>query len=344
MRLRPRRELAPFASLALDGIHREYPNQISHLLLDDGDIRPPRELTPIFFGCFDWHSAVHGHWLLARVAHLQPESPIAERARLALDESFTGERVAGELQYLGQPERSEFERPYGLAWFLQLMTELRTWEGGASHARRLAPLETIVSERLLAWIQRLPYPVRSGEHSQTAFALGLIVDWARESDQIDLLELYTRRSLDFFGADRRGPLNYEPSGHDFLSPCLAEADLLRRVLKPDDFSAWLDNFLPDLGTATVSLAPVSSPDPADGKLSHLDGLNLSRAWMLDGIAAGLPPADPRRNHLLDLSYHHGTLGLHATTGEHYAGGHWLGTFATYWLTGRGLCVSNPAIP
>lgn len=331
-----------FADLALGCVHREYPNKIAHVLSSDADVKPPRELTPAFFGCFDWHSSVHGHWLLARLARTFPEAPFAAGARAALARSLTPANMAREAAYLGAASRPEFERPYGLAWLLQLATELREWDDPQARAwsQALEPLERASAARLTAWLPKLTYPIRAGEHSQTAFALGLVTDWARRAGDADMLKLVETTVRAHHLGDRGCPLGYEPSGQDFLSPCLAEADLVRRFLPPTELAAWLGGLLPtiplDGSTGWLPVAAVS--DRADGKLAHLDGLNLSRAWMLEGIAAGLPGGDPRVRTLRATAALHRAAGLAAVTGEHYEGGHWLGSFAVYLVTGRGLQV------
>jgi hypothetical protein len=329
-----------FARLALACVHQEYPNKISHTLQGDADARVPRELTPAFYGCYDWHSSVHGHWLLARVARLAPDAAFAADARAALARSLAPEKLAAEVSYLEGKGRASFERPYGLAWLLQLAAEIREWDTPQARtwAEGLAPLERAAALRLREWLPKLTHPVRIGEHSQTAFGLGLVLDWARTAGDAEMEALVTSRSRDFFAADRDCPLAYEPSGEDFLSPCLGEADLMRRVLKPAEYARWLDAFLPGLprdGGASW-LAPGIVSDPSDPKLAHLDGLNLSRAWMLEGIAAGLPERDRRIASLRAAGAVHREEGLAAVTGEHYEGGHWLGTFAVYLVTGRGL--------
>ena len=331
---------ARFARLALDCVHREYPNKIAHVLNDDADARPPRELTPAFYGCYDWHSSVHGHWLLARLARLYPAAETTAAARAALAQSLTVANLQRETEYLKGPGRDGFERPYGLAWLLQLAAELREWDD--TDARRwrdaLAPVETLAAGRVREWLPKLTHPIRSGEHSQTAFAFGLILDWARVAGDDDMSALIEHRVDDYYAADYDCPLRYEPSGHDFLSPCLAEADLMRRVAAPAGFADWLRRFLPEVpedGGADW-LQPAVVSDPTDGKLVHLDGLNLSRAWMLEGIAAGLPATDRRRSALVAAAEAHGASGLASVTGATYEGGHWLGTFATYLVTRRGL--------
>jgi len=331
---------ARFAGLALDCVHREYPNKIAHVLASDEDVQPPRQLTPVFYGCYDWHSAVHGHWLLARLARFFPGTELDRQAREALDRSFIPQSVQGEVAYLEAAGRVSFERPYGLAWLLQLAAEFREWDDPRAQwwAFTLGPLERVAVERLTEWLPKLTDSIRVGEHSQTAFAFGLILDWARIAGDQDMTALMVSRIRDFYLRDRNCPLSYEPSGQDFLSPCLAEADLVRRVLPPAEFAAWLGAFLPEIpfdGTTTW-LEPAVVTDPEDPKLAHLDGLNLSRAWMLDGIASGLPKADPRLGSIRGAADQHRHDGLNSVTGEHYEGGHWLGSFATYLVTERGL--------
>jgi len=331
---------ARFAELALGCVHREYPNKIAHVMSGDADARPPRELTPAFYGCYDWHSSVHGHWLLVRLARRYPEAPFASRAREAVARSLTPANIEAEARYLGAPGRVSFERPYGLAWLLQLATELREWDDPQARewSATLRPLETLAANRLREWLPKLSRPIREGEHDQTAFAFGLVLDWARGAGDTGMETLLGARMEAFYGKDRRGPLAYEPSGQDFLSPCLGEADLMRRVLSPARFATWLRGFLPDIpvkGDASW-LEPAVVTDPSDPKLAHLDGLNLSRAWMLEGILSGLPPTDKRRRALQETARRHREAGLQAVTGVHYEGGHWLGSFAVYLVTGRGL--------
>jgi hypothetical protein len=325
-------------ALALDCIHREYPNKIAHLLNSDADAIPPRKLTPAFYGCYDWHSAVHTHWLLARLTRIFPEAQFASLARKALEQNLTAANIADETTYLKGEGRISFERPYGLAWLLRLSLELHDWTKDDGLARALAanlqPLESEAKHRLSAWLPQLPYPVRSGEHSQTAFALSLMIDYARGANDHDFLELLQRRAIHFYGRDEACPLAYEPSGEDFLSPSLAEADVMTRILSMEEFSKWLTRFLPQLPLHGQRdwLHPVKSPDPSDPKFSHLDGLNLSRAWMLERIASALPETDQRRPPLRACSAAHAEAGLRAVSGEHYVGSHWLGTFAVYLLT------------
>jgi hypothetical protein len=301
------RRAARFARLALDCVTREYPNKIAHVLAGDADARPPRMLTPAFYGCFDWHSAVHGHWLLARLARSFPHAGFSGEANATLTKNLSAERIAGEVEYL--KSRPGFERPYGLAWLLALDLE---WPVRA--------LAEIAVAHVSAWLPKLAHPDRSGQHANTAFAMGLMLDWARAVENRDFEELLIERAHKFYLADYGAPVRWEPGGEDFLSPSLAEADLMRRVLEPAKFEAWLAAFLPDVS----SLHPVQSTDRADGKLAHADGLNLSRAWMLQSLG------------YVESAKEHAEAGLEAVTDEHYEGGHWLGTFAVYLLAqGKG---------
>lgn len=334
-----------FAELALDCVHQEYPNKIAHVMTSDQDVGPPRVLTPVFYGCFDWHSSVHGHWLLVRLLRLYPDAEFATRAETALNISFMAEKVEQEVAYVTHPQRASFERPYGVAWLLQLTAELREWDDPRARQwlATLEPLESALVSNMETWLVKLAYPIRIGEHAQTAFAFGLFLDWSRVSGRQEFFKLVTDRSKVFHLNDRDCPLAYEPGGQDFLSPCLAEADLMRRILNAEDFARWLTDFMPALpedgNSDWLPVAVVT--DPTDGKLAHLDGLNISRAWMLEGIAFGLPEGDSRKQALLSSAAVHKNSGLAAVTGEHYEGGHWLGSFATYLQTERGLSKVVP---
>lgn len=333
-----------FAILALECVHREYPNKISHVLQSPADAKAPRDLTPAFYGCYDWHSSVHGHWLLVRQLTTNPDGVYTEEIRTKLAQSFTEENLAGELEYYLGDGRASFERPYGIAWYLQLVAELdesddpqlKTWR------ETLRPLEDAIVAKTRAWLPNLYYPIRLGTHNQTAFAFGLMIDYARqvgdEAFEQDLVE----KALAFHLEDSNCPLAYEPSGEDFLSPCLMEADLMRRVMSQEDFSAWLTAFLPQIPTDGRAdwLEPGIVLDASDGKLVHLDGVNLSRAWALDGIASALPVDDPRIASLLAASAAHAETGIAAVSDEHYSGSHWLASFATYLTTRRGIAASE----
>jgi hypothetical protein len=348
-----------FAQLALACVHKEYPNKISHVLNSDADVAPPRKLTPAFCGCYDWHSSVHGHWLLVRLLRTFPNASFASAAREALKQSLSAENLKQEANYVRGAGRTSFERPYGLSWLLQLCAELQEWDDpdAKQMAANLRPLEGAAVERLVAWLPKLSHPVRIGEHDQTAFGLGLMLDYARSTRDEKFATLVAEAAKKFFLSDKNCPLNYEPSGEDFLSPCLAEADVMRRIMSKQDFAKWLGDFLPQIPRspkrdseapgarrqsdgATGWLPVAVSPDPSDPKLAHLDGLNLSRAWMLEGILSALPDNDPRRPGLTATAEAHRRAGLAAVTGEHYEGGHWLGSFAVYLTTKRGIAAED----
>ncbi len=334
---------AKFARLALDCVHREYPNKVSHVLNSAADAQPPSTLYPVFYGCFDWHSSVHGHWLLVRLLRTVPpdQMPAGLRDEIiaALYQSFTAQGIAAEVAYFEAENRKSFERPYGIAWFLQLTAELRAWRDPMAQAwlETLLPLEAVIVSNIKTWLPNLAYAIRLGTHNQSMFAFGLFLDWARISGDGELAELVRQRSLAFHLADRNCPISYEPSGEDFLSPCLMEADLMRRILPQGDFSEWLGSFLPDIPRDGCGdwLAIGIVMDPTDGKLVHLDGVNLSRAWNLENIALALPADDPRRPSLVAAAQIHSAAGLANVSGEHYEGSHWLASFATYLETHRG---------
>jgi hypothetical protein len=329
-----------FARLALDCVHREYPNKIAHVLNSAADAGTPAQLHPVFYGCFDWHSSVHGHWMLVRWLRLGalPDEMNAE-ITAALERSFTPAGVASEVAYFEAENRKSYERPYGTAWFLQLMAELREWDDPRATAWRatLQPLEATIVRQTKAWLPNLLYPIRLGTHNQSMFAFGLMLDWARVAGDAELASLLWQKSRDFHLQDVACPLAYEPSGEDFLSPCLMEADLMRRVLPADEFPGWLDAFLPGIPRNGDGdwLEPGQVRDPTDGKLVHLDGVNLSRAWNLENIAAALPADDPRRASLQAAAKIHAEAGIANVSAEHYAGSHWLASFATYLVTRRG---------
>ena len=336
---------AAFAALALDCVTKEYPYGLRVRLESADDLGLPVDLTPVFYGCYDWHSAVHGHWLLARLTRAFPGADFASGARAALDQNLTEERVAGELDFVSKKGRRGFERPYGLAWLLQLDAELAEWaaapvssaddRGRAARWREtLAPLVENAVERLGEFLEKLEHPVRVGEHKQTAFSVGLIHDWAVSVGDEGMQDLLAARARVWYGGDRDCPVGYEPSGQDFLSPCLAEADFMRRVLPSGEFAAWLDGFLP--GPLSATLEPVHVPADEEDAFGHLHGLHLSRAWMLQGIASALPEGDPRQAAMAALASRNAEAGFAGVDPSNYVGSHWLGSFATYLATRRGI--------
>ncbi|QJB70342.1 DUF2891 domain-containing protein [Parasphingorhabdus halotolerans] len=349
----PRKVEHTFARIALDCINKQYPNKISHVLTSRNDVAEPSKLTPVFYGCFDWHSAVHGHWLLTRLWGQNSVADMDSEIEAALDANFTADKIKGEVAYFSNEDRKAFERPYGIAWFLQLTAELKEISVGETEKAekaqlwlgRLRPLETIITDRINDWVPKLAYPIRLGTHNQSAFAFGLFLDWARISGNVGMEKLIVDKSLAFHRADKNCPLSYEPSGEDFLSPCLMEADLMRRIMPQQEFAAWLTTFLPNIpkdGSGDWLAIGVVN-DPTDGKLVHLDGVNLSRAWALQGIASALPQDDPRVGALIASANLHGNAGEKSVSTPHYSGSHWLASFATYLRTQRGISSQNTQV-
>ncbi len=324
------------AGVALAGIGREYPHKPEHVFNTSADARTPRDLHPAFYGCYDWHSSIHSHWLLARLAARHPGLPEAGAIDAVFEAHFTVAALAAEHAYLLQPNRASFERPYGWAWLFKLCDELAVWNhpSAASWRQRLAPIARLFGDRLIDFLPRQTYPVRAGTHANTAFALGFALDHARAANHPALARSARDAALRFYESDRDGPANYEPGGNDFLSPCLIEADLMARLLAPPDFGRWLTRFLPGFvgGPAARLLIPAQVSDRADPQGVHLDGLNLSRAWCLAAIERALPPADQRREVLRKAAGLHLQAGLaHVDSGDFLAE-HWLGSFAAYALT------------
>ncbi|MEL7446790.1 MAG: DUF2891 domain-containing protein [Pseudomonadota bacterium] len=333
-----------FAILALDCVHRQYPNKISHVMQSADDVRTPRELTPAFYGCYDWHSSVHGHWLLSRILNTQPDAVYADEIRAKLSQSFTEENLAAELEYYLGEGRGSFERPYGIAWYLQLIAELEESDDPqmAEWRETLRPLEDAIVEQIRDWLPKLSYPIRLGTHNQTAFAFGLMIDYARTVGDEGLAAELIEKTLTFHRDDVNCPLAYEPSGEDFLSPCLMEADLMRRVMPQEEFASWLSEFLPQIpGDGSADWLDTGVVlDASDGKLVHLDGVNLSRAWAMEGIASALPEGDRRIAALQASADMHRETGIAAVSDEHYSGSHWLASFATYLTTRRGIATPD----
>ena len=329
-----------FSDLALQCIHQEYPNIIKHTMSSDGDAKTPKALYPAFYGCLDWHSSVHGHWLLVRMLNTGGDTISKDTIIASLNTSFSQQNIEGEIATIQRPNNKAFERPYGLAWFLQLTAELRqsSLPEAAIWLSRLKQLEAIIVERIESWLPKLAYPIRTGEHSQTAFAFGLMLDYSRIANNASFEALLTSRIKDYYESDTRCPISYEPSGQDFLSPCLAEADLMRRVMSKEEYGEWLTDFFPLLtSTSNNWLQPATVTDKSDGKLAHLDGLNISRAWMIEGIISALESGDPRVGALQNVMQAHRDAGLNAVLEDmHYMGSHWLGSFASYLETSRGV--------
>ncbi len=325
-----------FAMLALKCVRKEYPNKIEHVIDDVSQVQSPKSLHPAFFGCYDWHSSVHGHWLLVHLLRLYPNLPEAKDIREALNANLTVTNIAVEVAYFKQADRQSFERTYGWAWLLKLTEELRFSQDTESQqwARTLQPLADAVVEKYTSFLPKQTYAIRTGVHPNTAFGLAFAFDYAKAVGDQKLEKLIAERSRTYFSRDVDYPASWEPSGEDFLSPGLVEADLMRRVLSPTEFRQWFHRFLPNIasGQPVGLLHPATVTDRSDPKLVHLDGLNLSRAWCMRNIAFALSSDDHARKVLAEAARAHAEDALaHVATGD-YAGEHWLATFAVYMLS------------
>jgi len=324
-------QASKFAQLALKAIEKPYPYKPAHVWVNDQDNQTPRQLNPVFYGAYDWHSAVHGHWVLVRALRLFPNLPEKEKIRATLSRQFSEEALKTEAAYFSRPHTGPFERPYGWAWLLKLVLELRAWDDPEAKiwVARFAPLENIIVERYIKYFPKQSYAIRHGVHSNTAFGLSFAMDYARAVKNEKLETLLLERAKFYFLKDKDAPARWEPDGADFFSPSLCEADLMRRVLPREEFQKWLHQYLPGLEQKEPKslFFPASVSDRTDPQIAHLDGLNLSRAWCLISIAKALPETDPARKPLMESASIHAKDGLtHVASGD-YAGEHWLASFA-----------------
>ena len=333
-------QAARFAQLALAGLDREYPNKPNEVLRSAADLQTPRAMHPAFWGHYDWHSSVHAHWMLVRLLRLHPELPEAAAIRARLASHLTAANLRAEAAYFEPRENRNFERMYGWAWTLRLAQELREWDDPQARewAAAMLPLEQVLRALTIEYLPRLSYPVRTGIHPDTAFALAQMLDYARAVGDAGFETVLVQRARDFYLDDHDYPVEFEPSGQDFFSPGLNVADLMRRVLRPRDFSKWLNRFAPGLRRGRFGawgrVAVVS--DLEDAQIVHLVGLNLNRAWTLRGVASVLDPQDRRRRNIEVAMNAHAAAGLQLVFSGHYEGEHWLASFAVYYLTGVGL--------
>ncbi len=325
------------AALPLRCLETEYPNKLNQVLGTADELGTPRQLHPAFFGCFDWHSSVHGHWMLVALLRRFPDLPEADQIILQLQRSLTVENVAAEVAYFKRSSEKSFERTYGWAWLLRLSIELQQWEDprGQQWASHLEPLTREIVQRYMDYLPKLVYPIRTGEHPNTAFGLSHAWDYAVLSGDSLFQDVIETHAFRFFSSDVNGPLFWEPSGYDFLSPCFEEADLMRRVMPVEMFRPWLRAFLPGLADPAFALMPGEVRDRSDGKLVHLDGLNFSRAWCLYAISQTLE----EYAHLRIIADQHMAASLPRITDGGYEGEHWLASFA--WLA---LITGHPAQP
>ncbi len=316
--------------LPLGCIDTEYPNKLNQVISSDDDLASPTDLHPAFYGCFDWHSAVHGHWSLVRLLksfpNLKERSVIIDR----LKEHLSKENISGEIEYFELETSQGFERMYGWAWLLKLSEELKSWDDPEAIVleENLRPLSELIANRVEAFLPKLNYAIRVGTHTNTAFAMTMIYDYAVVYGNESLLRVVTDRAKFYFLNDIDCPLGWEPGGYDFLSPCLEEADLMRRILSKEDFKLWLKEFLPQITKGDFELEPGLVSDREDGHLVHLDGLNYSRAWCLFGIAKTLP----EYTYSVEVGNKHIEHSLPSLTDSNYEGGHWLASFALMCLT------------
>jgi Protein of unknown function (DUF2891) len=331
-------QASAFAKLALKGLQKEYPSKPGDVLNSADDVKTPKTVHPAFYGSFDWHSSVHGHWMLVRLLRLYPKLPEKDRIRAVLVEHLTAKNLQAEADYFARPNAQSFERPYGWAWLLKLAEELHGWDDpdAKEWSKNLKPLADVLVSRYLAYFPKQTYPIRSSVHSQTAFGLTFALDYARAVGHKPLRELIEERSRTYFAKDVGIPALWEPDGADFYSPSLMEADLMRRVLAPAEFRDWLRRFLPDLakGEPKSLFAPAKVSDRTDPQIVHLDGLNLSRAWCLRNLAATFPADDSARKQLSESAAQHADAALRHVASGDYAGEHWLASFAVYLLTSR----------
>lgn len=333
-------QIEKFARLTIENIHKQYPNKTGDVLASPKGVKSPKELHPAFYGCFDWHSSVHGHWMLVKLLKEYPEHAIAAEIRENVAQNITAEKLAAEFDYFSADEHKQFERTYGWAWYLKLVAELEQWDDdqGRQWREHLRPLEELLVRRTVDYLPVLSWPIRTGVHADSGFGLAWILDYARVMKNQELENAIVKRAKDFYSKDTNYPTRYEPSGQDFFSSCLNEADLMRRVLSAEEFSAWFDEYLPTLksGDGGNLLEPVSVSDVTDGYIVHLAGLNLSRAWCLEGIASVLPKGDSRIELLNNSAQAHADKGFGYVFSGSYAGEHWLATFAVYLLSRSGI--------
>ena len=330
------KQASHFAGLALKCVNREFPNKPEHVINNASEVKSPKALHPAFYGCYDWHSSVHGHWMLVRLLKMFPSLPESTQIREALNANLTAENIRQEISYMKEPNRQSFERTYGWAWALKLMEELNGWNDrdGKLWAENMKPLAESLASSYRAFLPKQTYPIRTGVHPNTAFGLAFALDYAKALGDKDLEALLDERSRTYFSNDVDYPGAWEPGGEDFFSAALMEADLMRRVMKPREFATWFHRFLPAVakGGPAALIQPAIVTDRTDPKLVHLDGLNLSRAWCMRSIAAALPEDDAARKNLSVAAEKHAAAALaHVASGD-YAGEHWLASFAVFLLS------------
>ncbi|MFN3802951.1 DUF2891 domain-containing protein [Belliella pelovolcani] len=318
------------AQMPLHCMQVEYPNKLNQTLASEQYLKSPKALHPAFYGCFDWHSSVHGHWMLVALLRQFPELDNRDQIIARLQENISYSNILAEVNYFFQPQNSSFERTYGWAWVLKLAEELHLWQDPVAREleKNLQPLTDLMVKKYLDFLPKLIYPIRVGEHSNIAFGLSFAYDYALTLNEKELAEMIRQRAKDWFMEDEGCPLAWEPSGYDFLSPCFQEIDIMRKVLEKEEFEVWIKKFMPELLQKNFSLEPGEVSDRTDGKLVHLDGLNFSRAWCIYGLASAYPY---QFAHLIPIANAHVSYSLPAIVDDNYEGTHWLGSFAIYAL-------------
>jgi len=315
--------------LPLHCVHTEFPNKLSQVLENKEDLKTPKELHPAFYGCFDWHSSVHGHWSLVKLLKDHPKLSNFNQVMQVLKKDLSKENILQEVTYFDRRYNKNYERTYGWSWLLKLALELHTWSNKDAKQleKNLQPLTDLITKKYIDFLPKLRYPIRVGTHTNTAFGLAFAYDFAKETNQQELLNVITSRAKFYYLEDKNCPMTWEPSGTDFLSPCLEEASLMKRILNKEEYLKWLHQFLPDLFKKDYDLQVGIVTDRTDGHLVHLDGLNFSRAWCLYEISKDIP----QLTHLKKIAKKHINYSLPNLVGDSYEGGHWLASFAIYAL-------------
>ncbi len=323
------KQVKQLMELPIHCVNTEYPNKLSQVLEKKSDLKSPKELHPSFYGCFDWHSSVHGHWSLVKLLKNNPNISNFNEVLQLLEKDISKQNILTEVAYFDRKYNKNYERTYGWSWLLKLALELHTWDNPKAKKleQNLQPLTNLIVKKYIEFLPKLRYPIRVGTHTNTAFGLTFAYDYAKQTKNTELLEAITKRAKFFYFQDENCPMTWEPSGTDFLSPCLEEAALMKRILNKEEYIKWLHQFLPDLFKTDYTLQVGIVTDRTDGHLVHLDGLNFSRAWCLNEISKEIP----QLKHLKKIADTHIKYSLPNLVGDSYEGGHWLASFAIYAL-------------
>jgi hypothetical protein len=318
------------AKIPIACLQKEFPNKLNQVLGDHNDLKNPEVLHPAFYGCFDWHSSVHGHWMLIKLVKLFPDIPEKDEIFMIMNQNLSPENINSELVYFQGEYNKTFERTYGWAWLLKLVQELNDWEHPKSKIwlDNIMPLAELISEKYIDFLPKLTYPIRTGEHPNTAFGLSLAYDYASSMNDVKFKELIETRSRDYYQEDKNCPISWEPNGFDFLSPCLEEANLMQKILNKEQFRLWIADFIPDFS----SITPAIVSDRSDPKIVHLDGLNFSRAWCLFGISNLID--EPLKDELILKAENHFNASFPHLSSGNYEGEHWLTSFAILAITSQ----------